>query len=73
MYVGKGNAVVVPSRTNAEFMGSRRAKRYLRAPVQCAMPGFEAEKDQKIAGFASSYRRSWAPVGAAEGCDLLIF
>jgi hypothetical protein len=29
----------------------------------------DQDQDQKIAAFGSSY----APVGAAEGCDLLIF
>ncbi|VVP77458.1 hypothetical protein PS941_00451 [Pseudomonas fluorescens] len=30
-------------------------------------------KDQKIAAFGSSYMGSHAFVGAAEGCDLLLF
>jgi hypothetical protein len=34
---------------------------------------FVVFEDQKIAAFGSSYRRSHSHVGAAEGCDLLIF
>jgi hypothetical protein len=30
-------------------------------------------ENQKIAAFGSSYTESSTPVGAAEGCDLLIF
>jgi hypothetical protein len=40
------------------------------APVQGATLGFEAE-NQKIAAFGSTCGRSWAPVGATAGCDLL--
>jgi hypothetical protein len=34
--------------------------------------GLSQRKNQKIAAFGSSYRRSHSSVGAAEGCDLLL-
>jgi len=33
----------------------------------------QANENQKIAAFGSSYPEMRTPVGAAEGCDLLIF
>jgi hypothetical protein len=37
----------------------------------CEVPP-KQQQDQKIAAFGSSYRETQSPVGAAEGCDLLI-
>jgi hypothetical protein len=40
------------------------------------LPGvnrFPSDKNQKIAAFGSSYKGTHSNVGAAEGCDLLIF